>query len=377
VTLSIGFLSTYPPTPCGLATFTSSLRSQLLAGGSQSAVVRVVDQPDRTVGLGVVGHLVRGSVTAQVKAAKVLDRFDVAVVQHEFGIYGGMDGDEVLGVLDRLTVPAIVVAHTVLKRPARHQREVFHRVASRATAIVAMTISAHRRLIDTYHIDPGKVEVIPHGAVTAGRTGRSRVRFGPATILTWGLLGPSKGIEAVIDVLPMLRGLDRQPLYRVVGRTHPEVLRRDGEAYRRRLVARAAARGVADLVVFEGGYLDAAALHEVVAQADVVVLPYKSREQVTSGVLVEAMAAGKPVVATAFPHAVELLGMGGGLVVPHGDPEALTRALRRVLVEPGLTATMAERSSRIAAEVQWSEVAARYRHLADSIIGANAVQVTR
>ena len=110
--------------------------------------------------------------------------------------------------------------------------------------------------------------------------------------------------------------------YSVVGQTHPRVLERDGEAYRTALIVRAAARGVADMVAFDASYLDVASLQRVVAQADVVVLPYESREQVTSGVLIEAVAAGKPVVATAFPHAVELLGQGAGLVVPHDDRQS-------------------------------------------------------
>src|SRR6185369_2719192 len=190
-----------------------------------------------------------------------------------------------------------------------------------------------------YPIDETKVMVIPHGApeeVAAAIVART----GPPTLLTWGLLGPGKGIESVIDVLPQLRSLNPRPRYQVVGQTHPKVFERDGEAYRDGLIARAAAAGVGDMVSFPGSYLDGPALARVVARADVVVLPYESREQVTSGVLIEAVAAGKPVVATAFPHAIELLGGGAGLVVPHGDPAALARALRRVLTEPGLATSM-------------------------------------
>jgi glycosyltransferase involved in cell wall biosynthesis len=366
---SFGFLSTYPPTQCGLATFTASLRRQLASGGTRTGVVRIVDSTEATSRHPDVDcHFVRGSVAAQAEAAEALARYDVAVVQHEFGIYGGADGDEVLGVLERLTVPTIVVAHTVLRTQTGHQREVLTKVAERADAVVTMTLVARRRLLDSHDVDPGKVVVIPHGAVGSGIRIAPRLGVGPAIILTWGLLGPGKGIESMIDVLPRLRGLDRQPLYRVVGQTHPRVLAREGEAYRAGLVARAAAQGVADLVVFEPTYLDAASLSRVVATADVVVLPYESREQVTSGVLIEAVAAGRPVVATAFPHAVELLGSGAGLVVPHSDPGALARALRRVLSEPGLAASLSDRSYRVAPYLLWSSVAARYRQLANTLV---------
>jgi glycosyltransferase involved in cell wall biosynthesis len=370
VPLSFGFLSTYPPTQCGLATFTASLRDHLVASGYRSGVVRVVDKPETSANRDVMQHLVRGSIAAQARSAEALDAFDVVVVQHEFGIYGGADGEEVLDVLDRLTVPVIVVAHTVLTMPTRHQREILERVARRADAVVTMTLTARRRLVDTYDVDPDKVVVIPHGAIDSSRVVTPNVRTERPTILTWGLLGPGKGIESVIDVLPELRRLDRQPLYHVVGQTHPKVLARDGEAYRAGLVARAVTLGVADMVAFEARYLDRASLNRVVARADVVVLPYESREQVTSGVLIEAVAAGKPVVATAFPHAVELLETGAGLVVPHDDPDALAHALRRVLAEPALAASMAGQSVRVAPQLMWSSVAARYGELAHSLVAA-------
>jgi glycosyltransferase involved in cell wall biosynthesis len=299
----------------------------------------------------------------------------VAVVQHEFGIYGGADGDEVLGVLDRVTIPVIVVLHTVLTAPSAHQREVLERVTGRADAVITMTMTARTRLLESYDVDTAKVVVIPHGAIDSTTVGSPRPRRRHRTILTWGLLGPGKGIESVIDVLPDLRRLDLRLRYSVVGQTHPRVLERDGEAYRTALIVRAAARGVGDMVAFEARYLDVAALQRVVAQADVVVLPYESREQVTSGVLIEAVAAGKPVVATAFPHAVELLGHGAGLVVPHDDGRALAHALHRVLFEPGLAESMADRSGRVAPELRWSSVAARYGALADTLVAATSTLV--
>jgi glycosyltransferase involved in cell wall biosynthesis len=370
VPLSFGFLSTYSPTQCGLATFTASLFDQLVAGGSRCGVVRIVDQPAPLPGPDVVHHLVLGSRASAAGAAEALAGFDVAVVQHEFGIYGGLDGVDVLDVLDELAVPAIVVLHTVLTTPTRHQRAVLERVIDRADAVVTMTQTAHDRLLAGYQVDPAKVVVIPHGAheePAAAAVGRT----GPPRMLTWGLLGPGKGIESVIDALAELRPLDPRPGYQVVGQTHPKVFERDGEAYRDGLIARAAAAGVADMVSFPGSYLDGPRLRRVVAQADVVVLPYESREQVTSGVLIEAVAAGKPVVATAFPHAVELLSGGAGLVVPHDNPAALARALRRVLTEPGLASSMTARSERVAPGLLWSAVAARYLDLGHSLVGSS------
>ena len=328
-----------------------------------------METPQTFLSTDVVHHLLPGA-GAGAAAAAVLDRFDVVIVQHEFGVYGGADGDEILGVLDDLRRPVIVVLHTVLTSPTAHQRHVLERVVHRADAVVTMTGTARNRLLVGYRVDAAKVEVIPHGAAAPATFSRPRPA-GPPVILTWGLLGPGKGIESAIDALAELRSLDPPPRYRVVGQTHPRVLDRDGESYRRALMARAAARDVAHLVTFHPAYLDSAALSTAVAEADIVVLPYESRQQVSSGVLIEAVAAGKPVVATAFPHAVELLADGAGLVVPHGDSVALAAALRRLLTEPALRASMTNRGARVVPQLLWPAVSARYQRLARHLVAAS------
>jgi glycosyltransferase involved in cell wall biosynthesis len=187
-------------------------------------------------------------------------------------------------------------------------------------------------------------------------------------VLTWGLLGPGKGIEWAIDAMAGLR--DLAPRYLVVGKTHPKVLERHGDSYRASLQQRVDGHGLADLVDLDPSYLGVPELAALVERADVVLLPYDSREQVTSGVLIEAVAAGRPVVSTGFPHAVELLADGTGLVVPQGDAVALEAALRRVLSEPGLANDMATRAARKAPELFWSAVAARYRAIAEQHVSA-------
>ena len=158
------------------------------------------------------------------------------------------------------------------------------------------------------------------------------------------------------------------PAYIVAGQTHPRVRQRQGELYRLQLAQRARAVGVAQAVRFEPTYLDEASLTRLVRRADVVVLPYDSRDQVTSGVLVEAVAAGKPVIASAFPHAVELLGSGAGMIVPHCDGDAIGVALLKVFTEPGLADRMSAEAERRSPALMWPIVADRYRSLATTLL---------
>jgi polysaccharide biosynthesis protein PslF len=369
---SYALLSTYPPTQCGLATFAAALVAHLPGPGDQVGVVRVLDEPAPRPAREVVHDLVAGSAASAAAAAEVLNTFDVVIVQHEYGIYGGTDGQDVVRLLEALCVPTIVVLHTVLAHPSPRQRAILEGVITAAHAVVTMTKTARSRLLNSYGSSPGKVMVIPHGAADNRVTASSQGVAGRPSVLTWGLLGPGKGIEHAIDAIAMLRGSGLHADYQVAGQTHPRVLDRDGEAYRHALMARARHRDVADLVHFDARFVPAAALGQLIGAADVVLLPYDSLEQVTSGVLIEAVAAGKPVVSTCFPHAVELLGGGAGLLVGRQDPSAIARALQLVLTEPGLSARMSRCSADLSPDLLWPAVARSYRALASSLTAARA-----
>ncbi len=365
-----GILSTYPPTACGLATFSAAFALGLEANGAEAVVVRIQDGTPAD-DLRVVGDLVPGSAASITAAAELLNACDVAVVQHEYGVYGGADGDDVLGVLAQLRVPSIVIAHTILLDPTPHQRSVLVAVAELADQVVVMSEAAGVRLCEHFDIDPAKVVTIPHGAAIPAGIVSSDRPLRP-TMLTWGLLGPGKGIERVIDAMAILQEEGVRSRYLVAGQTHPKVLLAEGEAYRNARIAQAQRNGVAASVKFDAEYRDVASLTVLIRSAAVVVLPYDSRDQVTSGVLVDAIAAGRPVVSTAFPHSVELLASGAGLVVEQDDPEAMAAALRRVLTEPGLAGSMAAEAARLAPSMGWSVVAAAYLDLAARLLEARA-----
>jgi glycosyltransferase involved in cell wall biosynthesis len=369
MTIEYGLLSTHPPTRCGLATFNAALAAQLTIADVSGGIVRVADaRDDQRPARGVVHTWSSSTAAGWRDAADALNSFDVAIVQHEYGIYPDTDGADVVRLLHRLTVPSIVVLHTVLARPSAGQRSVLEQVVDAASAVVTMTGTGRDRLLLGYRVDAAKVSVIPHGtgdhSIGAARPRRSH-------LLTWGLLGPGKGIEWALRALDRLRHLDPAPMYTVAGQTHPKVVEREGEVYRQRLRLLGTLLGVDHLVRYQAGYQDPATLSALVASADVVVLPYDSREQVTSGVLIEAVAAGVPVVATAFPHAVELLADGRGHVVPHQDPAALADAIRRALAEPGPAAP-----APAASALRWPAVAERYETLARRLVTSRSAAVS-
>jgi glycosyltransferase involved in cell wall biosynthesis len=370
-----GFLSTYPPTRCGLATFTEALAAAMEDRDNREArVVRVMDEPapasEARFGRKMVAaELVAGDPRSMGGAIRTLNGFDIVIVQHEYGIFGGEDGDEVLEVLEGLSAPSIVVLHTVLDTPTPRQKMVLERVGELATSLVVMSERALENLAG-YDVPMKKVRLIPHGVPESSFDVSDR--HAGRRVLTWGLIGPGKGIEWGIRAMAELGGMTPRPEYLVVGKTHPKVLAHEGEAYRDSLTALVRELGLEDVVSFVDEYLDADQLAAYLGSADVVLLPYDTRDQVTSGVLVEAVAAAKPVISTRFPHAVELLTGGAGVIVEQQDPMAIADAVRAILGEGGRAAEMSAAAHRVSAGTSWADVAAEYRALAENILTVHA-----
>jgi glycosyltransferase involved in cell wall biosynthesis len=344
-------------------------------GRHTTSVIRLVDEganeAERSVSPEILRTLHAGNSESLASAVAALNAMDIAVIQHEFGIYGGVDGEEVLNIIKGLRIPSIVVVHTVLITPTWHQRIVFTQLTKGASAVVTMSNTARDLLVSKYSVEPSKIFVLPHGAPVFPDVMAEDLASRPL-ILTWGLIGPGKGIEWGIDAMDRLRDLDPAPRYLVAGRTHPKVLEREGEAYRESLRRRIAKLNLTDIVELNADYLNDGELAVLVASASVVLLPYDSTEQMTSGVLIEAVTAGRPVVATNFPHAMELLGDDVGIVVPHHDPDAIAQALRVILQDSVAAAAFSQRAKEIGAELLWPSVAARYVKLARALIRAEA-----
>lgn len=360
---TFGFLSSMPPTMCGLATFADALAGGMKKPGDTAIGVRVLDAPPEDTptpaNITVVATLVNGNRASLEAAADALNGSDVALIQHEYGIYGGADGDEVLDLMNLLHVPIVAVLHTVLDDPTPHQKVVLEAVTRRADISVVMSRAGLEVLRDNYDAETSRVQVIPHG-VTPPTDDEHRFPTTPV-VLTWGLIGPGKGIERGLRAMAHLRDMHPQPTYRVVGQTHPKVFAREGDAYRSQLHDIARRLGVHDSTEFYAEYLSREALTEHIRAASVVLLPYDTKSQITSGVLAEAVAAGVPVVATDFPHATELLVGGAGIVVPHDDPTVMAKAVRWILTHPAEAEIMSGIGATWGREAGWPAVGERYR----------------
>jgi len=371
---TVALVGTYPPTVCGLATFTSNLSAAIAAPGSgwRAVVVRVLDRAEADTHGEVVAQWIASDRASLSRAVAAIESSDAVVLQHEYGLFGGPDGQDVLELIEAVRVPLVAVLHTVLLDPTMQQRHILDQVMTAASLTVVQSEAARRRLIAVYDADGEQVVVVAHGAV-ANFVGSVLPDLERPAVLTWGLLGPGKGIEHGISAVALLQQRSPAPTYIVAGQTHPKVRAAQGERYRGQLRDQSRALGIADRVCFDDSYRDWDSLRALVRSVDVVLLPYDSPDQVSSGVLVEALASGKPVVATRFPHAEELLSRGAGLTVSQGDFQAMAAALDRVLYEPGLAARMAAAARREGATLLWPLVGATYRLLIAETLAARAV----
>lgn len=369
--LRTAFVSTYPPRRCGIATFTHDLADA--AGGGEIAVLHPPEQAPFYPA--EVHHRIRkDEYSDYLRTARSLnDCVDVVSIQHEYGIWGGEDGEHVIDFVRALRVPVVATLHTVLRDPTPNQRVVLRELVSIAEASVVMSSSAADLLSKAYGVDPRRVRIIPHGVPNVSLVDSSTVKSalgvaGRDVILSFGLLGPGKGYELAIDALPAVVAMHPKALYVIVGATHPNLLLREGEAYRRSLADRVANVGMEDHVQFIDRFVAKSELIQWLQAADVFVTPYPNMGQIVSGTLSYAMGAGRTVVSTPYAYAAELLADGRGVLVPPGSANGLATSLNGVLSDPVLRASIGRRAYAHSRGMVWSAVGAEYRALFAEIV---------
>lgn len=350
---SIVLIGSYPPRRCGIATFTHDVRESLVEArpGLRCEVFAMTDQGGPYDYPSEVSFEIAEDrrIDYQAAAARISEIDpDVVFVQHEFGIYGGSAGENLLQLLEATDRPTVSLLHTVLDRPNADQRRVFERLLARSSQLIVMAERGRRILRDVWRVPDHKISVIPHGAPDRplSRTEPFKEKLGLAgrdRLFTFGLLSPNKGLDSVIRALPAIAEARPNVIYEVLGATHPHLLAREGERYRLGLIELARELGVDQHLRLIDEYADTQSLIEHLQAADIYLSPYLNAAQITSGTLSYAAALGIPIVATRFWHAEELLGDGGGRLVPFRDSNAIAEAVIELLEQPDTRHSLRER----------------------------------
>ena len=371
--VNTAFVSTYPPQRCGIATFTADLAKAV----GHSEIVAL--QPPEKTGFypSEVGRRIARDVPSDYpSAARWVDSrpFDAVSIQHEYGIWGGPDGGYVLDFIDGLRTPIVTTLHTVLQNPSPSQRRILLELVHASAATVVMSSSAAELLSRSYGIDASQVEIVPHGVPYLPLVDSDTVKpqlglKGHKVLLSFGLIGPGKGYEAAIAAMPAVVRADPTAIYVIVGATHPELIRREGESYRKKLVDLASSSGVANHVRFVGRYVDMTELGMWLTAADIFVTPYPNLEQIVSGTLAYAMGAGKAIVSTPYAYANERLAEGRGRLVAAGSVDALAEALIELALNSNLRLEHGRKAYAHSRGMLWPEVGATYSKIFARVAG--------
>lgn len=379
--MRIAFVSSAVPRRCGIATFTADLRAAIdAADPTVRSYAAAIDEPNaaRTYRSDVRWRIRQEDASSYAEAADAIarSRVDIVNVQHEFGLFGlwhdGAYDDHLRVFLERCAKPVVVTLHTVPPRPDRWMLEAVRDAAQRSDAVVVMAATAARLLRDVYGIAKRPI-VIEHGTPAIEPSGRGRLKRRLAMddrqiVCTFGLVDPRKGLEYMVEAMPEILARHGDALYLIVGQTHPELLRRDGESYRNSLVEIARRLDVSDRVRFVNEYLPQREVVDYLLAADVYVTPYLDPHQITSGTLAYALGAGKAIVSTPYLHAREVLADGRGVLVPFRDARSLAAAVNGIIDDPARKRALEEHAFAYGRTTTWPAIGARVLALMRNIL---------
>jgi glycosyltransferase involved in cell wall biosynthesis len=372
------FMGSFPPRECGIATFTKDVVDSFDTAFSTRSDVVAVDEPagdTRSYPERVVLRFDQNDRASYRRVAREINAHPAELldVQHEYGLFGGQDGAWFLDLLEELKKPAVVSLHTVLPEPPESHRAVARRICERADAVVVLSETGKRILVDAYGVDPQKLYVIHHGVPDVpfrdSVDAKARLGYADRTIVsTFGLISRGKGLEYGVEAMRTVVKRHPEALYLILGQTHPGVRRHEGESYREELTASVAAYGLSDNVKLIDKYLTFEELIGYLGATDIYLTPYLNPVQIVSGTLAYAVGLGKAIVSTPYLYAEELLAHGRGFLAPFRDPSAIAEAIGQLLDDPWLRRATERRAYRFGRQMTWPHVARAYARVFEEVL---------
>ena len=362
-------IGTYPPKQCGIATFSTDLRNNLLLHDNAVCIMALSDDSfeyhySNEVAFNVKQHHKQDYIKAAafINASSAID---LVILQHEYGIYGGRDGEYVLELAKLIHKPYVLITHTVLPRPSKRQKQILYELCHRATGIVCMTEGSRNLLIDLYEAPSELLKVIAHGVPDFKKHPQSKLKKsygfdGQQIISTFGLIGPGKGLElgikAIAEIAPKYPNIS----YLILGQTHPMLQRYEGEKYRQMLFDLVDRLDLHDNVTFVNKYLTTEELGEYLYMTDIYLSPYPNMDQAVSGTLAFAIGCGRAIVSTAYAYANEFLREGRGLLAQDTDPVSIAILLEQILTSQELSENLQRKAYELGKTWTWSNIAGEY-----------------
>ena len=380
------FLGSYPPRECGIATFTKDVVDSYDQRFGVRSEIIAIEEPGaarRDYPAAVVATLVQNDRESYRAMACFINSHasEALNVQHEYGLFGGENGEWIVDLIALVNKPVIVSLHTVLPEPTPEHLRVARTICASATSVIVLSETGKEILIDRYGVDARKVNVIHHGVpdVPFRDTEAPKTMLGlhnRQVVSTFGLINRGKGLEFAIEAMRDVAAAHPEALYLILGQTHPVVRRNEGEVYRESLEKLVAQYGLERNVRLVDRYLGFDELVQYLQATDIYLTPYLNPVQIVSGTLAYAVGLGKAIVSTPYLYAEELLAHGRGFLVQFRDAASIARTMNALFDDRDLRSSTERRAYRFGRRMTWPHVAHEYGGLFASLLPHRAVLAT-
>lgn len=373
--MKIAIIGTYPPRQCGIATFSHDLYHSLPRSLANDHHIFAVSDGSEYVFPEEVTYIIeKGNLDSYIQAADVINNaFDACIIQHEYGIFGGETGSYIIDLLQHLNVPVLTNLHTVLEHPHHNEYRILRALAQYSSKITVMTSRAINMLETIYQIDRNQVSLIPHGVPNFDcdqDMAKRKLGFqNKKVMLSFGFVGKSKGFETAIQAVSQIENDDF--VYIILGSTHPNVLKHEGDSYRHDLMDMVMALNIGHKVQFVNQFASEKLLKEYLTACDIYVTPYPNENQISSGTLSFALGAGAACISTPYWYAKDLLADDRGLFFPFNDAHALSSVVNDLLDQPDKLQYYRNNASIYGKQMSWSNVGKRQFQLLNELCTAS------